>query len=731
MATLVFSSLGTMLGGPVGGAIGSLAGRQVDTALFGTSRRQGPRLKELAVTTSTYGQALPRHFGRMRVGGSVIWATDLVEHSETQGGGKGSPALTAYTYTANFAVALASRPILGVGRIWADGKLLRGAAEDLKVAGTLRVHAGSGDQSPDPLMAAAEGEERCPAYRGLAYVVFENLDLSEFYNRIPSLTFEVIADETFDLQSIIGEVVADVDASLPLPGIVGYTSEGPPATDIEAFDNVVALDIDAAAEHLIIARRRFQSAAIALSEPAAAVDDDGFGAATGFTRHRAAPSTQPPAVLRYYDVDRDHQASSQRASGRPSPGEPTTIDLPAALSAATARQLIEGAARRVDWSRDRLSWRTSELDGAVAPGALVSLPGIPGLWHVREWEWRSSGIELALERAVPSGAAILPMTGSDPGRANLPADLPSAETRLVAFELPFDWVSGAPDRSRCFAAVSATSANWRGAALYADLGERGLQSLGPSGRTRAVIGTARSILPAASPLFIDRGSRLVVSLVDPSMQLASIDTLQLARGANLALVGEEIIQFLDAAPLGGGSWRLSGLLRGRGATEAAIAAHASDEPFVLLGAGLVPLEGAALDTGAVRRVVAMGHGDGAPVEARVLLDGLTLRPPSPVHPRRTIMSDNSWLLSWTRRARGGWPWQDGIDVPLMEQAESYLVTAGPLDAPLGTWVTTTPRLVLDAPTRDRIAALLPGAAITVRQQGTHALSLPLTLCTLS
>jgi hypothetical protein len=88
MATLVFSSLGTMLGGPIGGAIGSLVGRQVDTALFGPSRRQGPRLKELAVTTSTYGQMIPRHFGRMRVAGSVIWATDLVEHSEAQGGGK-------------------------------------------------------------------------------------------------------------------------------------------------------------------------------------------------------------------------------------------------------------------------------------------------------------------------------------------------------------------------------------------------------------------------------------------------------------------------------------------------------------------------------------------------------------------------------------------------------------------------------------------------------------------
>ena len=126
MATLVFSALGTLIGGPLGGAIGALAGRQVDAAIFGGGNREGPRLKELAATASSYGTALPRYFGRMRVPGSVIWATDLVEHKETQGGGKGRPSVTTYSYTASFAVALASRPLGGLGRIWADGNLLRG-----------------------------------------------------------------------------------------------------------------------------------------------------------------------------------------------------------------------------------------------------------------------------------------------------------------------------------------------------------------------------------------------------------------------------------------------------------------------------------------------------------------------------------------------------------------------------------------------------------------------------
>src|SRR5690606_26956786 len=173
MATLVFSAIGTAIGGPLGGAIGSLIGHQIDRAIIGGGpRREGPRLRELAVTTSSYGTPVPRHFGTMRAAGTIVWATELVESSEQSGGGKGRPATTAYSYSASFAVALASRPIRRLGRIWADGNLLRGAAGDLKTGGALRVYSGHGDQPVDPLIASDRGAA-CPAFRGLAYCVFE------------------------------------------------------------------------------------------------------------------------------------------------------------------------------------------------------------------------------------------------------------------------------------------------------------------------------------------------------------------------------------------------------------------------------------------------------------------------------------------------------------------------------------------------------------------------------
>ncbi|MCB2103560.1 MAG: host specificity protein, partial [Rhodobacteraceae bacterium] len=47
------------------------------------------------------------------------------------------------------------------------------------------------DQLPDPKIEAVEGTGTVPAYRGIAYVVFEDLDVTRFGNRVPQFSFEV------------------------------------------------------------------------------------------------------------------------------------------------------------------------------------------------------------------------------------------------------------------------------------------------------------------------------------------------------------------------------------------------------------------------------------------------------------------------------------------------------------------------------------------------------------
>ncbi len=145
----------------------------------------------------------------MRVAGTVIWSTDLIETRNKSGGGKNRPATINYSYSASFAVALSSRTALRVGRIWADGNLLRGAAGDFKTDTQFRFYAGHEDQQLDPLIASAVGTANCPAFRGIAYAVFEGLQLADYGNRIPSLTFEVFERETPVSVSTIFDSVSD------------------------------------------------------------------------------------------------------------------------------------------------------------------------------------------------------------------------------------------------------------------------------------------------------------------------------------------------------------------------------------------------------------------------------------------------------------------------------------------------------------------------------------------
>jgi hypothetical protein len=224
MATLALSAIGSAIGGAVmpagfsffgatlagaaiGRAVGGLAGSYIDNALFGATgqhvARDGPRLADLTVTASTEGADIPRLYGRAKLGGQIIWATNFEEEvveSSAGGGGKGlnsggGATASQYRYYANFAVALCEGEVTRLGRVWADG-------DEINLADYAhRFYTGSETQDPDSLIEAKEGAGNAPAYRGLAYIVFERLPLADFGNRIPQLAFEVFrAVDSFERQ---------------------------------------------------------------------------------------------------------------------------------------------------------------------------------------------------------------------------------------------------------------------------------------------------------------------------------------------------------------------------------------------------------------------------------------------------------------------------------------------------------------------------------------------------
>jgi hypothetical protein len=202
MATILLSAAGAAVGGSIGGTalglsmvavgrlVGATLGRAIDQRLLGQGAHavETGRVDRLRLTGSGEGEAIAQVFGRMRLGGHVIWSSDFRETVTRSGGGKGRPRLTetGYSYSISLAIALCEGPIAGVPRIWADGVEI--ALRDLNI----RVHTGHADQQPDPGIEAVEGTGKVPAYRGTAYVVIEDLALGPFGNRVPQFECEVL-----------------------------------------------------------------------------------------------------------------------------------------------------------------------------------------------------------------------------------------------------------------------------------------------------------------------------------------------------------------------------------------------------------------------------------------------------------------------------------------------------------------------------------------------------------
>ena len=667
MATLVLTAVGSAIGGPIGGAIGAVLGQQIDQAIFRPDARQGPRLSDLAIQTSTYGASLPKLFGTVRVAGTVIWATDLIETRTRQGGGKGRAATDLYSYSASLAVALSARPIERIGRVWADGKLLRGAGGDLKVQTTLRVHAGDPDAELDPAIASAEGMGSTPAYRGLAYVVFEGLQLADYGNRIPSLSFEVVADSG---PIGLGSAIAALDPQ-------SITAEtGPVLGGIAAIGSSVRGLIETFAATIpMICRDGTAGATIgfdAIPVSAPALLDFGAGIEAAHSP-RLATEIKPldtcaaAVTVAYFDDARDYQPGLQRARREGAGRREVRGDLPATLDAGTARRFAEGVLATQTAERRRakltLPWRAL----ALRPGDAFAADNV---------NWRVTGIEI--ERMVvrvdlvARGPAPAVSGPASAGRSVSEADAVHGPTVLAVVDLP-PLTDAAAMTPQVAVYANGPSTGWRRASLLSSTdGGTTFVPLGVTGLP-AAMGLTLNALPVGSTSLIDDRSTVDVELINGDATLFDADTAALSAGANLAMIGSEALQFGRALPLGGARYRLSELWRGRRGTEAAITGHLVGERFVLLestAAVILPPDRAV--AGVIVLASSVGDSDPWPTATAAAV-GYAIRPLTPVG-IRVVRDATGDTVSWTRRSREGWAWRDGVDVPVGEEREAYRVT---------------------------------------------------------
>lgn len=185
--------VGGVYGAQLGFALGSYVGNAVDPQVI-----SGPKLGEGTGQTAQEGVYRPIVLGTAAVGGNIIHRGPEVIVTDRQRQGKGGgPVVETERRYRTFAIRI-SEPINGVLRIWQDEKLMYDMrynsvipAESVEFAERFRLYLGDEDQLPDPALEAYLGVGNVSAYRGTAYIVFENFDLTDFGDRIPNFRFEV------------------------------------------------------------------------------------------------------------------------------------------------------------------------------------------------------------------------------------------------------------------------------------------------------------------------------------------------------------------------------------------------------------------------------------------------------------------------------------------------------------------------------------------------------------
>lgn len=147
------------------------------------------KISSFTVSTAEYGSTVPEILGTTRISPNVIYYDDFTahEHRQSQKSGKGGGSRTTtitYTYTVAVILALCEGQISGIGKMWKDKSLYQYPNGDIG----LTLFDGKADQKPWAYVAGKH-PDKALAYPGLAYMAGV-IDLGDG-GSMPSYNFEV------------------------------------------------------------------------------------------------------------------------------------------------------------------------------------------------------------------------------------------------------------------------------------------------------------------------------------------------------------------------------------------------------------------------------------------------------------------------------------------------------------------------------------------------------------
>jgi len=258
------------------------------------------------------------------------------------------------------------------------------------------------------------------------------------------------------------------------------------------------------------------------------------------------------------------------------------------------------------------------------------------------------------------------------GTPNLQLPTSISATRLELLDLPAFPTDAVTDAYLRYGVVG-LGGDWTGSAVYRSDDGGANYALMQTLTAQATIGAVLNIIPAATIYTWDNSTTIDVLLTFG--QLQSVTDIGVLNGANVCVIGDEVIQFQTATLLDTNKYRLSNLLRGRLGTEWAVGSHTAGERFIMLTNAVARELIASSGWGISKKFkpVTVGSTLGATTAQDYAYAAKALKPYAPVHIEGSRNGGGDLTINWKRRTRIGGDWRDAVDIPLSEESERYEV----------------------------------------------------------
>lgn len=569
------------------------------------------------------------------------------------------------------------------------------------IADSVTYYLGTPTQDPDPLIEAAEGAGNVPAWRGLAYAVFERFRITEYGGRIPSMSF--LVNQVSGLDSPVADVITSLCARAGIPErlidvsevtaqISGIELDRPESLRASLQPILEAFDLLAYEDQGILRfrprSRATLDASVVVSDIEARESEASRQSATSVREKLTELPTQ--VVVNYSDPEKAFLRGTQRErwnATRFRAGSSDEVPVSSSEDQRNYAIVLTGTDARKIASRELWIARTrNESLRGVLPPSLMTVRIAdqvqvdfgdreePYLVVGRTVDPETSRTQVTLESLQPqviaqTGATVIPGT-----TAPLPVVGSGYSWRIHD---PTNFADETLGRFWVSMTRGTLSQPWIPPQLWFSFNGTNYTQLA-AGLSESVAGYTFSVesgsgvlgTPTSTSYWDDSNA---VDVYVQNGTLSSTTDAAVLNGANRCLIGDEVLAFANATLIGSRTYRLSRLLRGLRGTEHETDNHSEGERFVWT-ATLIPIDLPIqlLGQPLLFAIVAPGQSPSAVPAQEYTIVGNNRRPFAPLFLAGVRDVAGNLALSWTRRTRRVYA-AFHVPTPLEEATENYQI----------------------------------------------------------